>query len=69
MAAGAHWGADFTSTLGKDMLDEKRRQLDEGIAIYGTNLQNPTLPRKQAITGRESWKNAHIFLKITQNPA
>lgn len=50
------------------MLDQKRRQMYEDIAIYGANLQNSTLPRKQAITGRQSWKNAHIFLKITQDP-
>lgn len=52
MAAGACQGADFTSTLGEDMLDQKRRQIDEGIAIYGTNLQSSMLPRKQAITSR-----------------
>lgn len=52
MAAGARWSADFTSTLVKEMLDQKRRQVHEGIAIYGTNLQNSTVPRKQAITGR-----------------
>lgn len=69
MAAGACWGADFTCTLGKGMHDQGRRQTCEGIAIYGTNLQNSTLARKQAITGRYSWKNAHIFLKITQDPA